>query len=76
MSKAGPSALQMVSLSLAERQWGGGKIGANPSNITEQFLADHPYAETMELKYTLGEGARPQCLRGGKIVEADGTVRL
>jgi radical SAM protein with 4Fe4S-binding SPASM domain len=60
---------------LAARQWGDGNV-ANLSNITEQFLADHPFAETMELKYTLGKGARPQCLRGGKIVEADGTLRI
>ena len=70
MSKAGPTALERVSGGLAKERWGGGK------DVTEQFLAEHPYAETMDLRFTVSEGAKLQCLRGGKTADADGMLRV
>jgi radical SAM protein with 4Fe4S-binding SPASM domain len=69
-SKAGPTALERVSGDLVRERWGGGK------NVTEEFLAEHPYAETMNLKFTVSEDAKLLCLRGGKTADADGTLRV
>lgn len=76
MSKAGPTASQLVSGKLAASRWSGGKSHADTSAITEQFLVEHPYAETMDLKYVSSQGAALRCLRGGKTADADGTLRV
>ena len=70
MSKAGPSPLQRVEGDLAMKRWGGGK------DVTEHFLTEHPYAETMTLKHTLADGADLKCLRDGKTIDADGVLRV
>ena len=75
-SKAGPSASQLVSGKLTASRWSGGKSLANTSAITDQFLAEHPYAETMNLKYVSSEGAALQSLRAGKTADADGILRV
>jgi len=70
ISKAGPSALQRTSRDLATKRWSEGK------NATEFLLAEHPYAETMQLQFAASEDGKVQCLRGGKIVNVDGTLRV
>jgi AdoMet-dependent heme synthase len=44
--------------------------------IARQFVAAHPYAETMNLSFKVKEGAKLQCIRGGKPIAADGTLRV
>ena len=70
LSKAGPTALERVSGTLAGTRWSGGK------DLTEDFLAEHPYAETMKVNFTVSEGAKLLCLRGGKTADADGALRV
>ncbi len=70
MSKAGPSAFDRFSEGLARKRW-----GASP-DMAEQSLADHPYAETMNLKFELRGTTRLQCVRSGTTSDVDGTLRV
>lgn len=70
VSKAGPTALQRLEGNLAQERWRGGK------DVTRQFLAEHPYAESLALDCTVREGANIRCLRGGQIVDVNRTFTL
>ena len=70
MSKAGPTPLQRAEGEVARSRWGGGR------DITEQFLAEHPYAEPMKLEYTLAEETGLRCIRSGETIDADGVLRV
>lgn len=70
LTKAGPRAYDCMSIRLAEKRWGGGP------DIAEQFVAEHPYAETMDLRFRVRVGTGLYRARNGKTTGFDGTLRL
>jgi len=67
--KAGPRTLaayqQIIEINLSNKIWQGGK------DITRQFLAEHPFAESLAFDFTVGEGANIKCIRAGQVMDVD-----
>jgi len=78
LSKAGPMAHEIVAQGLAvKRGWASPPDYSGskpPAEITEAFVAAHPYADPMKL--TLAKDAGLSVIRGGERQRADGCLKI